>query len=107
MSDHGLSTLRIGAKFVSRTCSTQVVVVRAPAQPVDLRCGGVAMTTPAVPAVQVGLQPGYTGGTVVGKRYVAPEIGLEVMCVRAGDGSVAVGSRLLELKSATPLPTSD
>lgn len=99
--------LRVGAKLVSRVCATQIVVVRAPSEPVDLRCGGAVMAPPTDAGPHGEVDPAHATGTVVGKRYVAPDLGLEIMCVRAGDGSVSLGDQPLELKSAKPLPTSD
>ena len=35
--------LKAGTRLESATCSTQVVVVKAPADDVDVRCGGAPM----------------------------------------------------------------
>jgi hypothetical protein len=102
-----LARLRTGAKLVSRTCETQVVVVRAPGDPVDLRCGGAPMDIPGSAGERIAPDPALADGTTIGKRYVEPGIGLEVMCIRPGAGSLSHGDTPLELKSATPLPTSD
>lgn len=98
--------LKPGTRLESVTCGTQVVVVKAPAADVDVRCGGEPM------------QPVGTGGerrpisgsgdpTLVGKRYADEELGLELLCTSAGDGSLSVGDRPLLVKGAKPLPSSD
>jgi len=53
------------------------------------------------------LNPAFADGTVLGKRYVDEEVGVELLCSKAGQGTLAVGERSLVLKNAKPLPTSD
>ena len=43
----------------------------------------------------------------MGKRYSNDELGLEVLCTKAGEGSISVGETLLDVKGAKPLPASD
>ena len=38
------------------------------------------------------VDPAYGGGTQLGKRYVHEASGLEVLCTKAGDGSLSVGT---------------
>lgn len=47
------------------------------------------------------------GGTVLGKRYVCDEVGLEVLCTKSGIGSLAFDAKPLAEKAAKPLPPSD
>jgi len=49
----------------------------------------------------------HSDGTEVGQRYADEEVGLEVLCTKAGDGSLSLGDRRLPLKDSTPIPTSD
>lgn len=99
--------LKPGTRLASATCDTQVVVVRAPKDTaVDLRCGGEPMrpvddTGDRVPATATG-EP-----TLMGKRYADEDLGLELLCTRAGDGSLAIGDQPLTVKGAKPLPASD
>jgi len=100
--------LRAGLRLESTTCDAQVVVVKAPkdATDVDLRCGGAAMQElgtggDRVPATAEG------DGTLLGKRYADEELGIELLCTQAGDGSLTVGEAPLLLKGAKPLPSSD
>ena len=43
----------------------------------------------------------------VGKRYANEEIGLEVLCTKAGTGTLTVNGEVLLPKEAKPLPASD
>jgi hypothetical protein len=100
--------LRPGSRLRSAVDATEVVVVKPPAGPVDLRCGGHSMVplgsdggTEATPS------PDHAGGTLLGKRYVDPDQTLEVLCTKPGDGSLSVGDEPLQIKEAKPLPASD
>ena len=44
---------------------------------------------------------------VLGKRYEDEPSGAELLCVKAGDGSLAIDGRVLPIKGAKPLPASD
>jgi hypothetical protein len=99
--------LKPGMRLQSVTCDTQVMVVRAPADDVDVRCGGVPMA-PAGQASQRQDAVGDQGeGTLMGKRYASDELGLELLCSKPGSGQLSVGSTPLPLKEAKPLPASD
>jgi hypothetical protein len=88
--------------------STEVVVVRVPSSEIDLRCGGHPMVAIGGDASEaVPLDPDFSGGTQLGKRYVNDASGIELLCTKAGDGSLSVGTELLSLKEAKPLPSSD
>ena len=50
---------------------------------------------------------GFADGTQVGKRYADDEVGLEVLCTKAGSGSLSLGLDPLPVKGAKPLPSSD
>jgi hypothetical protein len=98
-----------GTRLRSVTDTTEVVVVRASAEEeLDLWCGGAAMA-PQGTDVPSGAQPsaGFDEGTKVGKRYEDSEAGLEVLCTKAGPGSLSIGARTLTQKDAKPLPSSD
>jgi hypothetical protein len=100
--------LRPGSRLRSAVDATEVVVVKPPAGPVDLRCGGHPMVplgsdggTDAMPSSD------HAGGTLLGKRYVDADQTLEVLCTKPGDGSLSVGDEPLQIKEAKPLPASD
>jgi hypothetical protein len=93
-----------GLKLRSTACSTEVVVVRPAADPVELTCCGAAMTTDEV---EPSAAPAGTDGVLLGKRYTDPETGIELLCTKPGAGELAVDGRALVLKGAKPLPSSD
>lgn len=98
--------LKPGSRWKSAVCSTEVIVVKGPAGDVDLRCGGVPMVEPGSEATGTPVE-GAMGGTALGKRYVDADETLEVLCTKAGEGSLGVGDTLLSLKESKPLPASD
>lgn len=99
--------LRAGSRLRSAVDTTEVIVVRAPAEDVDLRCGGVPMVAfdADVPGGAPALE--HADGTQLGKRYVGPGGSFELLCTKAGGGSLSVSDVSLELKEAKPLPASD
>jgi hypothetical protein len=87
---------------------TEIVVVRAPSDEVELTIGGKPVigldeTRPegAAPA------PGLDEATPVGKRYTDEAGTIEVLVTKAGSGTLALGDAPLGLKTAKPLPSSD
>jgi hypothetical protein len=99
--------LKPGTRLASAVCATEVVVVKAPAGAVDLRCGGAAMAPKDEVDAGAALDPAHAEGTQMGKRYADEDIGIEVLCTKAGDGSLSIGDERLHLKDAKPLPSSD
>ncbi|HEY0398732.1 MAG TPA: hypothetical protein VGF00_10115 [Acidimicrobiia bacterium] len=100
--------MKPGTRLRSAVCSTEVIVVRPPGEPVDLRCGGAPMVTVGDgPAATSELDPAHCGGTLLGKRYADPDRGLELLCTKQGEGSLSIGAEPLGLKDAKPLPSSD
>jgi hypothetical protein len=97
--------IKAGQRLHSTVCDTNVVVVKG-ATGVELTCGGAPLAedkqeVTGAPAA------GFDEGSVLGKRYEDAETGIEVLCVKPGAGSVAVDGRLLALKAAKALPSSD
>jgi hypothetical protein len=100
--------LRPGSRLRSAVDATEVVVVRPPPQPIDLRCGGRPMIPVDADGIADGRpSPDHAGGTLLGKRYVDAEQTLEVLCTKPGAGSLSVGAEPLQVKEAKPLPASD
>ena len=99
--------LKAGSRLESTVCDVQVIVVRAPTVDVDLRCGG----GPLVPFGQAETRSepdaSLMGGTAVGKRFADEESGLEILCTRAGDGTLTVNGTPIAAKDAKALPASD
>jgi hypothetical protein len=100
--------LKPGTRLRSAVCTTEVMTVRAPGDDVDLRCGGVPMLLPDDDApAGASLDAAHAGGTLLGKRYADEDSGLEVLCTKAGDGSLSIGDVPVGVKTAKPLPSSD
>jgi hypothetical protein len=100
--------LKPGARLRSATCDAEVVVVKAPAGEIDLRCGGHPLlpVTDERPA-GVAVESGFDGGLLIGKRYTDATGELEILCTKGGTSSLSIGDELLEIKDAKPLPSSD
>ena len=98
--------LKPGTRLRSQVCASEVIVVKAPAGSVDLCCGGAPMVPIDAAAGSVPLGDAHRGGTLLGKRYADEATGIEVLCTKAGEGSVSLGSTPLPVKEAKPLPAS-
>jgi hypothetical protein len=100
--------LRPGQKLHSAVSNAQVVVVRAPATEVDVRCGGAPLLEDGqTPDGATTLDPSLAEGPLLGKRYAEEDLGLELLCTRPGEGALTVDGNMLVLKGAKPLPSSD
>jgi hypothetical protein len=95
-----------GMKLRSGACEAQFIVVRAASGDVDLRCGGAPLLSGDASG-EAALDPEHAGGSLLGKRYADEELGLELLCTKAGEGSLTLNGSPLGLKSAKPLPSSD
>lgn len=102
-----MAVLKAGTRLRSNVCTTEAMVVAAPAGDVELTCGGAPMI--AIAETSEGGVPadGAAEGTQLGKRYVNEAADLEVLCTKPGDGSLGVDGTLLVIKEAKPLPSSD
>ena len=99
--------IKNGTRLQSQVCDTQVIVVRSADSLDDLRAGGVAMVPlDAEKAADATLDPAFSEGNAMGKRYV-DDTGAEVLVTKAGAGTLSVGTTALSLKEAKPLPASD
>jgi hypothetical protein len=99
--------LKAGLRLRSAVDACEVVVVKAPGEPVDLRCGGHPFQALSDEVAPRSIEAGFDGGTQLGKRYADDELGLELLCTKAGEGSISVGETVLEVKGAKALPASD
>ena len=99
--------IKNGTRLQSQVCDTQVIVVRSADSLDDLRAGGVPMVPIGTDAAgDATLDPEFSDGNVMGKRYV-DENGAEVLVTKAGAGTLSIGTTALNLKEAKPLPASD
>ncbi|MGC4963200.1 hypothetical protein ACPXCG_04130 [Gordonia sp. DT218] len=98
--------LRAGEQLACPTCTTKVVVVKAPADGVaEIICG----ETPVQPVKSVTQPPkdGSAPGVLIGKRYVNADETVELLCAAAGAGPLICDGTEMTLKSAKALPASD
>lgn len=101
-----MTALKPGLRLKSAVCAAEVMIVKG-AGDVDLRCGGSPMLGAGEAAGDVAAAAGQMDGCMVGKRYVNQDQSLEVLCIKAGEGSLAAGGEALEVKQAKKLPSSD
>lgn len=99
--------LKPGTRLRSQACSAEVIVVRPPDREVDLRCGGAPMVPMDGPVEEHPLDAAASEGTLLGKRYADGGTGIELLCTKAGQGSLSLDGAPLLLKDAKPLPSSD
>ena len=100
--------LTAGTRWRSVVDTTEVVVVKAPKDDVDLRCGGQTMAAFGSEGAASGaMDPSQSAGTQLGKRYCDEDGGLEVLCTKPGEGTLSLAGQALNIKSAKPLPSSD
>jgi hypothetical protein len=90
--------LKPGSRWKSAVCDTEV----------ELQCGGHAMLPKAEDRPEgLALSADHSGGSQMGKRFADEASGIEVLCVAAGAGSLAIDGRPLGAKEAKKLPASD
>lgn len=100
--------LKPGSRWKSAVCDTEVVVVRPPKSAISLQCGGQEMVAhSATKPTGVAISPDFSGGSAVGKRYNDADTGLELLCSKAGAGSLAIDGRAIFAADAKKLPASD
>jgi len=100
-----MTDLTPGKRLRSKVGDTEVIVVRPPATPVELSCARQPMTADLVAAAAgASTTEQYT---VLGKRYVDTDTGLEVLCTKAGAGALSADGRQLTIKAPNALPASD
>ena len=96
--------MKPGTKLKSAVCDTEIMVIRAGEGTIE--CGGAPMAE-AKPASPGEINPDFAEGTKIGKRYVDVARTVELLCVKAGRGSLALNGAALRVKDAKPLPSSD
>lgn len=100
--------LKPGSRWKSAVCTAEFVVVRPAAGGADPTCGGhPILAADAQAPAGLELNPAHSGAVLVGKRYHDPESGLEMLVTKMGAGLLAIDGRVLALKEAKPLPSSD
>ncbi len=102
--------IKPGLRLRSQVCTTEVIVIRSPAEDLDLRCGGEPLVELSADVAE-GKSPstGLDTGTRLGKRYTIDnaEAAFELLVTKPGEGTLSLGDVPLVLKEAKPLPSSD
>jgi hypothetical protein len=100
---------RPGRALASTVDTTMVIVVRAPDHDISLTCAGVEMWDPkAGGSGPAGVaDASQLGGTVLGKRYGDEALGLELLCTKSGQGTLAADGAVLPMMGPKTLPASD
>ena len=101
-----MTALKPGLRLKSAVCTAEVMIVKGAGE-VDIKCGGAPMLGTGEALGDAKAATGWMDGCQVGKRYVNQDQSIEVLCIKAGDGSLAVGDEALEVKQAKKLPSSD
>lgn len=100
--------LKPGTKLFGKACTTEVMVIKAPAGEAEVSIGGhPAVASAAERDAGASVADGADGGTLVGKRYVDEGNTIELLCTKPGAGSLALNGAPLAPKDAKPLPSSD
>jgi hypothetical protein len=100
--------VKTGMRLRSAVGSTEVIVIRATAGELDLRCGGAPMLADGEPKPgPVEPSSGFAEPTLLGKRYADADDTIEVLCTKAGEATLSLGDTPLTVKGPRPLPASD
>jgi len=103
-----MRVIKPGLRLKSAVCSTEVLVIRAPAGEAQLSCGGVEMLAIGeLPWAGTPPDPAPGQGSLIGKRYVDAEERFELLCTKGGEGSLSLNGASLTVKQAKALPSSD
>ena len=102
-----MAEIKVGARLASDVCDTEVMVIASSDPDASVTCGGEPMIDAGSEKSGTSLDPQHSGGAQLGKRYVNGAGTLELLCVKPGEGALAVDGELLVLKDAKPLPSSD
>lgn len=99
---------KVGTKLKSAVCDAQIILLRVPARPIDLRIGGAAPLTDGASRPEgAALDPAWAGGCLTGKRYCDEAETIELLCTKGGQGGISMDGTALGIKQAKQLPSSD
>lgn len=99
--------VKVGERLACPDCPTEVVVTRAVDTAVALACSGSELVALGAARPLGGHGSSSSGAPQLGKRYVDDDAGVELLCTKPGTGELTCESRVLSLKAAKPLPSSD
>jgi hypothetical protein len=101
--------LKPGTRLRSQVDATEIIVVRSPADDIEVACGGRPMIDVAArpePGLAAAGDPAE--GTKLGKRYtLGVDTAIELLVTKPGKYGLSIGGTPLVLKEAKPLPASD
>ena len=101
-----MPSLKPGLRLKSAVCNGEAMIVKA--IDVTLTCGGVPMlAVDEDPPGDATADPEHMYECLIGKRYVNEDESLEVLCVKAGEGSFGYDGQMLMGKETKRLPSSD
>lgn len=98
--------LKTGMRLKSTVCNAEVMVISAPDEEAELACGGAPMSDSGDGGGGA-IDPAHQGGVQMGKRYVDGEGTIEVLCIKPGEGSLALNGTALVEKEAKKIPKTD
>ena len=101
-----MGSLTPGTRLKSTVCTTEIMIIAAPSEDVEIKCGGEPMSQ-GEDGNGGSVHQDHADGSVIGKRYTNEEGSLEVLCVKAGEGSLWAGGAAMKVKGATKLPKTD
>ena len=103
-----MTAFKAGTRLKSAVCNSELMLIVAPDHDVNLTCGGATVIEPGTaPPAGSTLDPDQKQGTQMGKRYTNEAGDIEILCIKPGEGGLAVDGVTLEVKAAKPLPSSD
>jgi len=97
--------MKAGTKLKSAVCDTEVMVIKTGPDSA-FACGGAPMVTERGGDAGA-VDAAFAEGTKMGKRYTDATGSVELLCIKAGAGSLSLDGVALQLKDAKPLPASD
>jgi len=101
-----MSDYKAGDRLASAVCDAEIVIIAAPASGALISCGGAPMLA-AGEEGSAELDSAFAAGVELGKRYTTAAGDVELLCVKPGQGSLAIDGEALVVKGAKPLPSSD
>lgn len=97
--------LKPGQRLFSVACDGEYMVIRGAGES-DLCCGGHGLVESAAD-IKSAVIAGHDQGGLIGKRYVDKTGDVELLCTRAGLGSLSIAGISMDVKEAQSLPSSD
>lgn len=100
-----MQVLKPGSRLRSAVSTAEFIVTKAPAGEVELNCGGQAVLD--VASGDANPDAGAEGNVEMGKRYVDEAGTVELLCTKAGAGSLSLNGETLAIRGSKALPSSD